>query len=139
MSNKPSPLTHDLSTMAASSSDIGLRRRGLLSLSLVAVLAAIALGAFLWEAIELSSFNAVSERVDRLQPPLTGLRFVLIGLLAVVWPRLSPLGLHADVDNEASRARWMALRWRVIGWLLVVEFIVGQNLFGRLVNAGVHP
>ena len=123
--------------MAVLSSGTG--GRGFLTLSLVAVLAAIALGALLWEAIELSSLNAVSERVDQAKPILSGLKLALIGLLAFLWPRLSSLWRRAGADDENARARWMALRWRVIGWLLVVEFMVGQNLLGRLVSAGVHP
>jgi hypothetical protein len=32
----------------------------------------------------------------------------------------------------------MALRWRVVGWLLAIELIVGLNLFGRLISAVAH-
>ena len=28
----------------------------------------------------------------------------------------------------------MALRWRIVGWLLVIELIIGQNLLGRVVG-----
>ena len=32
----------------------------------------------------------------------------------------------------------MALRWRIVGWLLVIEFVIGQNLLGRVVGVLAH-
>lgn len=122
--------------MAACSNGTGLRRRWFLTLSLVAAAAVIVLGGVLWQAIELSSLTAVSERMDRLMPLLGGLRLALIGALAAVWPWLSSLTSRAD--DEAAQARWMALRWRVVGWLLVIELVLGQNLLGRFFSAAVH-
>jgi hypothetical protein len=122
--------------MAACSNGTGLRRRWFLMLSLVAAAAAIVVGVVLWQAVELSSLTAVSERVDRWRPLLGGLRLALIGALAVVWPCLS--SLHSRADDEAARAHWMALRWRVVGWLLVIELVIGQNLLGRFFSAAVH-
>ena len=122
--------------MAVCSNGTGLRRRWFLTLSLVAAAAVIVLGVVLWQAVELSSLAAVSERVDRLRPFLGGVRLVLIGVLAVVWPWLSSLTLRAA--DEATRARWMALRWRIVGWLLVIELIIGQNLLGLFFSAAVH-
>lgn len=122
--------------MAACSNGSGLRRRWFLALSLVAAAAVIVVGIVLWQAVELSSLTAVSERVDRWGPLLGGLRLALIGALAVVWPGLS--SIRSRGDDEATRARWMALRWRVVGWLLVIELIIGQNLLGRFFGAAVH-
>jgi len=122
--------------MAACSNGTGLRRRWFLTLSLVAAIGVIAVGMVLWQAVELSSLTAVSERVDRLRPQLGGLRLALIGALVVVWPWLSSLTSRAD--DEVTRARWMALRWRVVGWLLVIELVIGQNLLGRFFSAAVH-
>jgi hypothetical protein len=113
-----------------------LRRRWFLTLSLVAAAAVIVVGVVLWQAVELSSLAIVSERVDRLRPILGGLRLALIGALAVVWPWLS--SLRSRADDEAALARWMALRWRVVGWLLVIELVIGQNLPGRFFSAAVH-
>ena len=136
MSRKPNPSTRGRSAMAACSNATGLRRRWFLTLSLVAAAAVIVVGVVLWQAVELSSLTAVSERVDRLRPLLGGLRLALIVLLAVAWPWLSSLTSRA-VD-EANRVRWMALRWRVVGWLLVIELVIGQNLLGRFFSAAVH-
>ena len=122
--------------MAACSNATELRGRWFLTLSLVAAAAVIVAGVVLWQAVELSSLAIVSEGVDRLRPRLGGLRLVLIGVLAAAWPWL-PL-LTSRADDEATRGRWMALRWRVVGWLLVIEVIIGQNLLGRFFSAAVH-
>lgn len=122
--------------MAACSNGTGLRRRWFVTLSLVAAIGVIAVGMVLWQAVELSSLTAVSERVDRLRPLLGGLRLALIGALAVVWPWLS--SPRSRADDDPAHARWMALRWRVVGWLLVIELIIGQNLLGRFFSAAVH-
>ena len=115
--------------MAACRNGTGWRRRWVFTLSLVAALAVIAMGVFLWQAVELNSLMTVSQRVDQAKPLLGGLRLTLIGLLALLWP-----WLRGRVDDEPVRARWMALRWRIVGWLLVIELVIGQNLFGRVVG-----
>ncbi len=125
--------------MAACSNGAGLRRRWFITLSLVATAATIAVGAVLWQAVELGSLTTVSTRVDQLKPLLSGVRFALIGALAFLWPWLPSLWPRADGNHEATRARWIALRWRVFGWLLVIELVIGQNLLGRFVSLAAHP
>jgi hypothetical protein len=49
--------------MAGIGDGTGVRRRWLATLSLAAALAAFASGVLLWQAVELSSLTAVSERV----------------------------------------------------------------------------
>jgi len=115
------------------------RRRWFATLSLIAALATIAVGAFLWQAVELGAFATVSERMDEAKPLMSGLRLALIGSLAVFWTRLSFLGAPSDTANETTRARWLALRWRVVGWLLVIELAIGQNLYGRFVTVVAYP
>ena len=125
--------------MAGFGNGIGLRRPWLLTLSLLAVVGTIAAGALLWQAVELGSIASVSERLDPLWPLMSGLHLGLIALLALFWPRLSFPGAGSGHDSAETRARWMALRWRVVGWLLVIELVVGQNLFGRLVSVMGGP
>ena len=119
-----------------------MRRRWFVTLSLVAALAVIAIGALLWQAVELSSLTVVSARLEQVKPLLSTLRLATIGVLAVLWPQLAPwfssIHLRTSTDDESTRTRWMALRWRVVGWLLVFELIIGQNLFNRVLQLGVH-
>ncbi len=119
-----------------------MRRRWFVTLSLVAALAVIAIGALLWQAVELSSLTTVSARVEQLKPMLSALRLAAIGVLALLWPQrvpwLSSLRLSTSADDESTRARWMSLRWRVVGWLLVIELIIGRNLLGRFFHLWVQ-
>lgn len=103
------------------------------TLSLLAAAAVIILGIILWQAVELDSLTTVSEQVDNWVPILGGLRLALIGLLAAAWHWIPVLVTRAN--DPLSPAHWMALRWRVIGWLLALELVIGQNLFGHIVAA----
>lgn len=125
--------------MAACRSGSRLRRRWFCTLSLLAALAMIGVGMLLWQMVEIYSLTAVSTWVAQATAYLGGFRLALIGLLAILWPRLPALRLHAGADHDATRARWMSLRWRVIGWLLVIELVIGQNLIGRSFAATIGP
>ncbi|MDZ7752999.1 MAG: hypothetical protein U5S82_15410 [Gammaproteobacteria bacterium] len=114
--------------MAACSRSLPTRRRWFFTLSLVATVGVIAVGLLLWQAVGLGSLAVVSERVGQVRPYLSGLRFALIGLLALAWPRLPALWWGGRDWAESQRSRWMALRWRVVGWLLVIELVLGQNV-----------
>ena len=119
--------------MAACNNGTGWRRRWFFTLSGVAAGAVMAIGVVLWQGVELSSLSVVAQRVDQAKPLLGGLRLALIGLLALFWP-----WLRGRADDEPARARWMALRWRIAGWLLVIELVIGQNLVGRFFSLAVR-
>ena len=123
--------------MAAFRNKASLRRCWCLTLSFVAAVGMIVFGTFLWQAMELSSLSTVSERVEAAKPYLSTLRFALIGLLAVVWPRLPAFWIQNGNEKTLLEERWNALRWRVIGWLLVIELVLGQNLIGRSLTVAV--
>jgi hypothetical protein len=128
--------------MAACSKRAGMRRRWFVTLSFVAALAVIAIGALLWQAVEFSSLTTVSARVEQAKPLLSALRLAAIGVLALLWPQLAPwlssLRSSIGADDESTRTRWMSLRWRVVGWLLVIELIIGQNLLSQFFHLAVQ-
>jgi len=125
--------------MAAFSNGARLRRRWFLTLSLVAAIGVIAVGLVLWQVVEVSSLSTVSVRVAAAKPFASAIRFALIGVLALVWPRLPALLAGADGNDDRTHERWMALRWRVVGWLIVIELVLGQNLIGRFLGAISGP
>lgn len=139
MSPKANPSIPGRSAMAAFSSGAPLRRRWFLTLSLVAFGGVIAVGLVLWQAVELNSLSTVSERIAAAKPFASAIRFALIGLLALVWPRLPALWAGADGNDDRTHARWMALRWRVVGWLIVIEVVLGQSLIGRFLGVISGP
>ncbi|MGE3565543.1 MAG: hypothetical protein AB7J73_06490 [Gammaproteobacteria bacterium] len=125
--------------MAVFSKGAPLRRRWFLTLSLIAAIGVIAVGLVLWQAVGLSSLSIVSEHVAAAKPFASAIRFALIGLLALAWPWLPALWAGADGNDDRTHARWMALRWQVVGWLLVIELVLGQNLIGRFLGAITGP
>ena len=125
--------------MAVSSKPVAMRRIGFLGLSLLAVTLTIIVGVVLWQAVELSSVSRVSDRIDQLKPIAGGVRLVLIGLVAALWPRLVRIAhLHGRID-EGRRDALLAQRWRVVGWLMVIELVLGQDLFGRFFAVTTGP
>ena len=121
--------------MAASSKAVAVPRSGLLGLSVLVVVLAAGIGVLLWQAVELSSMAQVAARVDELKPIARGIRLALIGLVAALWPWLIGLANRAGRIDEQQRDDLLAQRWRLLGWLLVIELVLGQDLLGRFFAA----
>jgi len=121
--------------MAVSSNVMLKRRSGLMVMSLLAFILVLAIGAYLWQAVEVSSLSMVQAQIGQLKPFLTTLRLLLIGLIALFWPTIMDM-LHqlGRIDAE-GRAQLLTLRWRVIAWMVVIELILGQNLLGQFLTA----
>ncbi len=111
-----------------------IRRRWSIGLSIVALGVIFAVGAILWHVVENSSLATVSKQIEQLKPFANTLRFLLIGTLALLWPRLiSWVHLHKRI-NATEKSRLLAIRWRMIAWLLIIELMVGQNLLNRFIQ-----
>jgi hypothetical protein len=116
-----------------------LRRRWFVGLLLLAVGLIFAVGALLWQAAELSSLPVVSEEVARLKPFAGVIRLLLIAMLAAFWPRLVDLAVRSGRIDATDRSRLLALRWRVIIWLSIIELMIGQDLFGQFLSETSGP
>jgi len=117
--------------MAVSSKSEPFKRSWFVGLSLLALALVLAVGALLWQAIELNSLASVSERVAGIKPVTGVVRLALIGLLTLLWPRLVAFAARTRNADDRIRVHWLALRWRVSGWLLVIELVLGQDLLVR--------
>ena len=118
--------------MAVFHSGLVMRRRWFLLLTLLAFVLALVVGGGLWHSVETSSVSEIQTRVDAMKPVFTGFRLFLIALVAVAWPFVTS-GLHRwGRINEAQATTLLALRWRIVTWLVVIEGVLGQNLLGQV-------
>ena len=118
--------------MAVFQNGRALHRRWFLLLTLLAFALALVAGGILCHSVETSSVVAMQTRIDALKPIFTGIRLFLITLVAVVWPFVTN-NLHrwGRID-KAQVTTMLALRWRIITWLVVIELVLGQNLLGQV-------
>lgn len=121
--------------MAVSSSAIPKQRSGLVVMSLLAFILVLAAGVCLWQAVEASSLSVVQAQIGQLKPLLTKIRLLLIGLMAFFWPAMMDLLYRSGRIDAEGKVRLLALRWRVITWMVVIELILGQNLLSRFLAA----
>jgi hypothetical protein len=118
--------------MAVFRSGFAMRRRGFLLLTLLAFALALGAGGILWQSVESSSVSEVRTRIDALKPVFDSFRLGLIVMLAISWPLLVK-GLHRwGRINEAQTITFLALHWRVVTWMVVIELALGQNLLGQV-------
>ncbi len=125
--------------MAVYSKVPSMRRRWFIGLSLLAVGLIFVMGVLLWYSTELFSLSTVSEQVAQLKPFAGSIRLLLIALLAALWPRLVDLAVHYGRVDAIERSQLYALRWHVIAWILIIELVIGQDLFGRFLLATSGP
>jgi len=125
--------------VAVSNKPAAMRRRGFVGFSLLAIALTIGVGAVLWQAVELSSVSRVSAQIDRVRPIASAVRLASIGAVAALWPKLTHLAHRYGRIDEVRRDDLLAQRWRVVGWLLVIELVLGQDLLGRFFAVMTGP
>ena len=119
--------------MAASNSRS--RRRGLLAFSVVTMLLIAAVGIGLWHVVAVDSLARVGAAVTRLSALASVVRGVLILSVALAWPRLLTWLQKRGSIAVSDRAVLLAARWRIVGWLLIIELLLGQQLLSHVVRA----
>ena len=121
--------------MAVFRNGVGLRRRWFLLLTLLTFALMLVTGGILWHSVDTSSMVAIQARVDALKPVFTGFRLFLIVIVVMAWPFLAG-GLHrCGRISEAQATAVLALRWRIMTWLVLIELVLGQNLLGQVLAA----
>ena len=112
-----------------------MRRRWFFFLLLTAIAGVLLVGGALWQAVNVSSLGEVAEQVDDTKPYLAAIRLALVGLLAITWPYWPAWIGRAERWNTVQSADWQALRWRVVGWVVAIELVIGQGLPAKLIAA----
>ena len=110
-------------------------RRWFLRLTILTIVLALTISTVLMHGLEISSVIAVQSIVNSYTPYLTGLRFMVIGLIAYAWPKLIQYAQHSGRISKERGTELESLRWRIVLWLLIIELLVGQNLIGHLLSA----
>ena len=118
------------SKMAVFNNERLRRRRWTLGLGGVMCVLAVGVGIGLAESHRLAELNALAQRVHQCLKWASVIRLSVIALLCVTWSRLIRLSV---ASTNPAFERLVNARWRVTGWLLFIEIILGQNLLGRLV------
>ena len=108
------------------------KRKGLLWLSLVTVLLTLLVGLFLWNSIQAQSVISIREHIHQWQPVLAGIRWALISGLALAWPGICRWLVESGRVSIDKGQQLKTLRWRIVGWLVVIELILGQSLLVKL-------
>ena len=111
------------------------RGRWTLALTLLAFALALAIGALLWQAVETASVVAIQGKVAAVKPVFTILRLSVIALIALLWPMLMGAFHRLGRIDDARRAELLAVRWRIVAWLVVIELMLGQKLLGYVISA----
>jgi len=111
-----------------------MRRVGLITLSLLALAGVLLVGNLLWQALALSSVENVARRVEHLSQVAALIRMSLIVSVVGLWPQLVNWACGQGGCSKARRADLLAQRWRLLGWLLLIELLLGQRLIGRMLS-----
>ena len=104
-------------------------------LTLLAAALTLAIGLLLWQSVETSSVIGVQGQVATMKSVLTILRLSVIAVIALLWPMLIGVFHRRRRIDDARRAELLAVRWRIVAWLVVIEVVVGQNLLGHVISA----
>ncbi|MCH8250562.1 MAG: hypothetical protein IH913_13260 [Proteobacteria bacterium] len=110
-------------------------RRWFLRLSMLTVVLAIMITGVLMVSLQGSGIAALHASIDSYKFEFMWMRLVAIGLIALAWPRLLQYALRSGRISKEDSAELTSQRWRIIGWLLFIELLLGQNLVWRLLQA----
>ena len=111
------------------------RRRWTLVLALLAFALTLAIGGLLWHSVETASVVEIQGQVMAMKPVFMTVRLSAITVLGLLWPMLVNVFHRWGRIGDARRAELLAVRWRIIAWLVVIEVVLGQNLLGHFIIA----
>ena len=103
-------------------------RRWTRRLTVLAILCSLTLGIVLWQSLSLSALDSAANRMGELKNKSSVVRLIVIAVILLAWPFVVRLGTRLF---GPSASRLQSARYRVCGWLLVIELLIGQNLLGR--------
>ena len=104
-----------------------------LMLMLLGLFVLVSLAVLLWAQFE--SLDAIEGRLEAAAPWLTVMRISLIAAVVATWPHL----VTWWVTDPSKRAALLRARWRLAGWLVILEITLGQGLVGAFIAGLMAP
>ncbi len=98
-------------------------------LSLLALVLSAVVGMLLWQRVQTSSLEGVATEVEHFTTVMTLWRVGLIAGVAVFWRPI--ISVIAGRQCATPHAHLIAWRWRMVGWWIVLELVLGQELLNR--------
>jgi len=111
------------------------RMRWTLVLTLLAAALTLVIGGLLWKFVTTASVVEIQGQVATMKPVITILRLSVITVIALLWPMLIGVFHRRRRIDDDRRAELLAVRWRIVAWLVVIEVVVGQNLLEHVISA----
>ena len=112
------------------------KRPWFLRLCLLTIVSAIMIGAVLMVSLKSTSLESLQSSIDDYRTKMTAIRLVIIGLIALIWPKLVHYSERSGAISIERSIELKHLRWRIISWLLVIELLLGQNLIWQVSQIG---
>ena len=97
-------------------------------MGLLALLLTVLAGFLLMHRLQTSSMQSVRLEIDSWKMPLMVLRWSLVAWVALGWQGLVGFLEHAGLIGQSRSGPVLSMRWRVIGWLLLLELVIGQGM-----------
>lgn len=103
------------------------------SLVITLVLAVtVAIGMAIWQ--HRVGFTATGDTIANAKPYFLLFRLVTAAVLISGWTYWMNYLARTKDWSDAHLQHAVSLRWRVLGWLIVLELLVGQNLLRHLLH-----
>ena len=110
------------------------KRRWFLRFCVLTIASAIVIGAVLMVSLKSTGLESLQSSIDDYRIKMTAIRLMIIGLIALIWPKLVQSTERSGAISIERSAELKNLRWRIIAWLLLIELLLGQNLIWRLLQ-----
>lgn len=109
------------------------RHRWFVLLSLLGLILSAVVGMLLWQRVQTSSLGDVATKTGRFTHVMTLFRVGLIAGVAAFWRPI--IRVIASRQSAVPLAHLIAWRWRMVGWWVVLELVLGQELLNRFLAA----
>ena len=110
------------------------RRKSLLLCASLAALLTVLVGYLLMHRLQTDSVQAIRQSIDAWRMTLTALRWTAITVVALGWNYLLAGLVNARALSRSEATRCTELRWRIVTWLVILELVLAQGMFLKVLG-----